>query len=382
MNILFLTSWYPSRTKPGAGVFVKDWARAASLLNEVVVLTWTGVDPSARDTIELSDAIEDGIRTLRVRYRPSLLRGVTQLRLLRGLATGVRRLIAEGWRPDVIHAHVYSSGFYAVLIGAWFKIPVVITEHYSGFPRGLIRGIEKTKAKFAFRRTQRVIAVSKNLATYLESYGAHNIAVIPNPVDTSMFSPGSHNKHDASQVASRALFVGGLVAIKNVGSLLRAIEVVRRHHPEVSLTIVGDGEVRKDLENLSRDLGIDEHVHFLGRKDKVEVAAIMRESDFLVLPSLWENQPCVVVEAMATGLPVVASDVGGIPETVPEYAGILVKPGSVEELAEAIETMIAEYSRFDPHRISKHAHERYGLESIGKLLHDIYSTATRKDTPR
>lgn len=78
----------------------------------------------------------------------------------------------------------------------------------------------------------------------------------------------------------------------------------------------------------------------------------------------------------------VASDVGGIPETVPEYAGILVKPGSVEELAEAIETMIVEYSRFDPHRISKHAHERYGLKSIGKLLHDIYSTATRKDTPR
>lgn len=382
MNILFLTTWYPSPIKPVTGVYVKECAKAASLFNEVTVLTWTGVDQSAEKTIELTDSVEDGIRTMRLRYRPSRVRGAAQARLLQGLTAGIKRLIGEGRRPDLIHAHVYSSGFYAALLGARFNIPVVITEHYSGFPRRLIRGLEKWKAEFAFRKAKRIIAVSESLAACLKAYGAHDIAVIPNPVDTSVFFPESYNGTRMAQRASRVLFVGGLVPVKNVACLLRAIAIVRTRCPDVSLTVIGDGEEREALGNLTRELGIDAHVRFKGQKDKNEIAMIMRESGFLALPSLWENQPCVTVEVMACGLPIVASAVGGIPETVPEFAGILVKPASVDDLASAIQTMIAEINRFDARRISDYAHNRFGIEPIGRLLQDIYLSATGKGASR
>lgn len=266
MNILFLTSWYPSHIKPGAGVFVKDWARAASLLNEVVILTWTGIDPSARDTIELSDAVEDGIRTLRARYRPSRLRGVAQLRLLRSLATGVRQLIAEGWRPDVIHAHVYSSGFYAVLIGAWFKIPVVITEHFSGFARGIVTGIERWKALYAFNNSAFVLPVSENQREVLLSFGVRvPMLVVPNPVDVSLFSPPekvppSNKRKDREK---KLLFVGLLSSIKGIDLLLSALSQVRNIGTDWHLAIIGDGPERKTCRLNHAILALMASSHFM-----------------------------------------------------------------------------------------------------------------------
>jgi glycosyltransferase involved in cell wall biosynthesis len=98
----------------------------------------------------------------------------------------------------------------------------------------------------------------------------------------------------------------------------------------------------------------------------------MRGSDFFVLPSLWENLPNVVIEAMACGLPVVATRTGGVPEMVDERSGLLVAPGDPAELAAAIGAMLSSHQLYDREAIARAARERYGLEAVSAVWDEIY----------
>ena len=190
LKILHIAGWYPSRKNPVAGVFVREHVKATMLYNDVVVLYSEGVDPSIREFYKIDDGLENGIRTLRLSYRKSPIPKTTYFIYLWGIFAAFRKLLREGWKPDVIHAHVYTAGFIAVLIGKLHGIPVMVTEHSSGFPRGLIKGIKRWRAKFAFEKADLVCPVSEDLKNHIERLGikAH-FQVIPNVVNTDLFHP-------------------------------------------------------------------------------------------------------------------------------------------------------------------------------------------------
>jgi glycosyltransferase involved in cell wall biosynthesis len=112
-------------------------------------------------------------------------------------------------------------------------------------------------------------------------------------------------------------------------------------------------------------------VTFHGLKTKGEIAEFMREADLFVLPSIWENLPCVIIEAMASGLPMVSTLTGGIPEIVNDEVGILVPPGNVNALSGAIALMLRRISEFDRLAIGQRG-QRYRLERVGASLHGLY----------
>lgn len=137
--------------------------------------------------------------------------------------------------------------------------------------------------------------------------------------------------------SDRLVFVGRLAAEKGVPVLLAALARAREARPSLSLTLVGDGSDRRLLEQEARDLGLGEAVRFMGYRSQEEVAQILSDSSALVLPSFAEGVPVVLMEAMATGLPVVTTRVAGIPELVEDgVAGRVVAPGDEEALAQAI----------------------------------------------
>ena len=139
---------------------------------------------------KLTDEMEDGLRVLRVRYRRPRLRPLALVCQLIGMAAAVRRLRREGWRPDVVHAHVYSAALPALAIGRLSRAPVAVTEHYTGFGRGLITGGERRLARFAFERADVVAPVSHELeGTLREVAPRANLVVVPNTVDTAAFEP-------------------------------------------------------------------------------------------------------------------------------------------------------------------------------------------------
>jgi hypothetical protein len=134
MKILFITAWFPNEDNLAAGVFVRDHAKAVSNCGDQVVVIyakrarfWT------RRVYQISNTLEDGIRILRIHYSPSPFRTINHLIYLLGILKVCNQVIRAGFRPEIIHAHVYTAGVPAAILGGLFRIPVVLSEHWSGY---------------------------------------------------------------------------------------------------------------------------------------------------------------------------------------------------------------------------------------------------------
>jgi glycosyltransferase involved in cell wall biosynthesis len=378
LKILHIAGWYPSKRNPVAGIFVREHVKATALYNDVAVLYSEGVDREIRGLYQIEDNIEDGIRTLRLYYRKSPIPKTTYFIYLWAMFRAFAKLLKEGFRPDVIHAHIYSAGVPAVLLGMWHRIPVVITEHSSAFPRGLIRGFERIKAKFAFERAAVVCPVSESLKESIERLGVRaRFQVIPNVVDTSLFSPPATRcvKDDGKK---RLLTVALLTPIKGIPYLLEALALLRRKRDDFALDIVGDGPNRAEYEELTHKLGLQDIVHFHGLKTKQEIAEFMKQCDVFVLPSLVETFGVVFIEALACGKPVIASKIGGPSEIVTEEVGRLVPPGDSETLAQTLDYMLDHYKAYSSERLAQYARERYSYQAVGRKLDQLYRSVLRK----
>ncbi len=183
----------------------------------------------------------------------------------------------------------------------------------------------------------RVLAPSRQTAREIErDYRISGVAVLPNVTGAGRL-PSEEPRDNRAKVPGRLLFVGRLRVRKGVEVLLHALRDLARNHPEVQLRIVGDGEHRSRLEALAGDLGLGERVEFRGACPPSEIPRWMGTAQALVVPSIYEGMPLVILEAMAAGLPVVASRVSGIPEVVGHgETGWLVPPEDVRALAEAL----------------------------------------------
>ncbi|MBC7220187.1 glycosyltransferase [Candidatus Bipolaricaulota bacterium] len=379
LRILHIAGWYPSRENPVAGVFVREHVKATSLYNDVAVLYGEGVNKEIRGLYQIKDNIEDGIRTLRLRYRKSPIPKTSYFVYMWAMFRAFRKLAEEGFRPDVIHAHVYSAGVPAVLMGKRYGLPVVITEHFTGFPRGLVRGIEKLKAKFAFERAAVVCPVSNDLRTHIERrLGVRaRFHVVPNVVDTSLFSPPAA-RSAREDGRKRLLVVALLTPKKGIPYLLEALARLRERRDDFVLDIVGDGPNRSEYEVLTNKLGLQDVVRFHGLKTKQEVAELMKRCDVFVLPSLFETFGVVLIEALACGMPVVATDIGGPNEIVTDEVGCLVPPADTQALARAIDYMLNHCGDYVPERIAQYAEGRYSYQAVGSKLNQLYRSVLRQ----
>lgn len=376
LKILVIPAWYPSRRNQLAGIFVKEHAKAASLYNDIVILYSEGIDRSAKRLYEIEDNVEEGLRTLRLRYRKSLIPKTSYFIYLWAMFRAFRKLVKDGFKPDVIHAHVYSAGILAVLLGKRYGIPVVISEHFTGFRRGLVRGFEKMKAKFAFEHATLVCPVSEALKEDIERHGVQaRFQVVPNAVNTTLFSPIGNKSLSQKERDPRKylLFVGLLTPKKGLPYLLKALAKLKAKRNDFLLDVIGEGSNRAEYEKLAQDLGLLGNVRFHGfLETKQEVAEFMKRCDFFVLPSLFETFGVVLIEAMACGKPIIATDIGGPNEIVTNEVGQLVTQGDSESLAVAIDYMLDHYHEYMPQKLAEYARSRFGYEAVGKEWDRVY----------
>lgn len=357
MNVLFLTFTYPSPDEPTAGVFVREHARAAARhANVAVVHLQRG---GGRYSIE--EVPGEEFRTLRVRYPRSPL---SYWRHFAGALAATRRLRREGFEPDLIHAHVFLAALPPLLLRRAFRVPVVVSEHWSVFlpedPLELSRPV-LAAARLALPRAARVLPVSEALRTGMEAHGIHaRYEVVPNAVDPALFHPGEGG-------SSRLLTVGGLYEAKRVDVLLEALTLL----PGVELDVVGDGPLRERYEELAASLGLSERVIFHGYRPKDDVARMMREAAVFVLASDFETGSCVLIEAAASGAPIVSTAAGATAEIVAATGGLLAERDDPELLASRIRETL-DGAGGDRAEIARRARERYGLERVGEQLREIY----------
>jgi L-malate glycosyltransferase len=392
MKVLVLPLWYPTPGHPYAGIFVREHARAARAAGvELAVLHIPGEPRHGgwlwRIEEERDPEISAGFPTFRVRARSIRIPGSPRLSYwisyglgLLAAAVAFRRLRSRGFKPDVIHAHVSDAGAIGVALGKLFGTPVVITEHSTAFPTRTLDSGQLKRARWAFRHAVRVLPVSISLQQAIEAYGIDaRFEVVPNAVDLSVFHPrGPEERTGAKRTGSdgrkRMAFVGSLEPTEHKGfpTLVEALRLLGLRRSDWSLDVVGDGPSRVACEHLVEQVGQSRSVIFHGGLPRQAVARLMRESDLFVLPSRFETQGCVLIEAMASGLPIVSTNVGGIPETVASGYAVLVQPGDAPALADAIDRALSNLGAFDRVAMVDRTAARFGLEAVGATLARIY----------
>ena len=366
MKVLVVTPWYP-RWGDGAGSFVEDHVRAVSDRHDVAVLHLTSVRTRPALT-------EERLRAWSViRSSPPLpsIRGTFVLRNLLGVMLGVRHLTRRGFRPDIVHAHVYSTGPAALLAARILRVPLVLTEHYSGLALGDVRGPSRLAATVVYRAADLVCAPSASLREKLEEIAPKTaVRVVPNPVDSRLFSPHPRPTEVTPGVIG-AIAVASLVPVKGLATLIDALALAVRQEPELRLSVIGDGPLTFELQRHAHEAGVRDRIDFRGRVPRDAVADAMRNADFMVLSSKWETFSVAAAEALCSGLPVLATRVGARPELVDESSGRLVAPSDPSSLAAGLKWMAEHASDYDREAIARRAARLWGAETVGAIWSGI-----------
>ena len=370
-TVLVIPAWYPTEREPLSGPFVRDHTRAAAAYgHRMVVLIDQGPSSRVRRLVQLEEDRDGPLRLFYMRYHPRAIRVAGVLGALRV----ARQLRREGTPVDLLHAHIHRMGWVAVLAGTALRRPVVITENSSEWPRRLMSPGRLRRAKFALEHAALVCPVNLRLQQEIESYGVRaRFRIVPNTVDASVFRPGP-GVHDGV----RLINVARHVEVKGLDVLLRAFAEVAAMTSEATLELVGDGPLTPSLRELAAELNIAERVEFSGPARPPEIAERLRSSDVFVLSSHSENMPLAVIEALCCGLPVAATDVGGVLEAVGQDDGALAPSGDPTALADAIRTVLARLDTYDHADIARRAAARWSFEAVGGVWDQIYRSLSRR----
>jgi glycosyltransferase involved in cell wall biosynthesis len=243
---------------------------------------------------------------------------------------------------DIIHANWSLSAFSTWLSKPFHRKPYVVTVHGSDIFKGSSIPVVSTLTRICLNSAHHIIAVSSALQQALITLGVdlEKITVISNGVNLDTFHPSNDPPGD------NILFVGNLAESKGIEYLIKAMPGILQRLPGYRLTIIGDGPKRQDLEHLARSLEIQASIDFLGSLPQPVVGEWMRKSKIFVLPSLNEGFGIVLLEALASGLPVVGTEVGGIKDIILPEVGALVPPANPERLASAILNILADEDRY------------------------------------
>jgi glycosyltransferase involved in cell wall biosynthesis len=393
MNILFLSRDYPPQHVGGVGTYVYEMSRIfAGTGHRVFVITGAAGDPS--------DYMDAGVHVFRVEVRRSRvldplrkkLPGFVERLEYSGAVSRKMREIVPRYHIDIVEScEARAEGFWYYLFRN--KPRLVIKLHT---PEGIVyalnrepqsrdrRLIEKLE-EWWICRAHKIIGLSEAINDLTRRHYRLKLKDIPlvvNPVDSDLFKPGSFS----SKADHAVLYVGRLEFRKGVHILVRAMPRVLEKFPQARFILVGDDCAMKSwlLEKINR-LGIGDSVEFIGRLPREELAGYYQRSTVCVVPSLWENHPYTILEAMACGTPVIASASGGIPELVKDAVnGVLVAPGSSRALADAIMSLFNDRELRENlgNNARRYIEEAYAPITVARKTLKVYEEITGKGPER
>jgi colanic acid/amylovoran biosynthesis glycosyltransferase len=281
---------------------------------------------------------------------------------------------AKRARPDLVHAHFASGGRSALPLATALQVPLLVTFHGADVT---VRGSQTDRYKLLGEQASLFLCVSKFIRDRALEAGfpSQKLLVHYIGIDRSVFSPSG-----SPGTSQDVLFVGRLVEKKGCEYLLRAMEVVQRAHPLSELTVIGDGPLRPALEALAQQLKI--RCQFRGTQPSEMVREALRKAKIFCMPSVTavngdcEGLPTVVAEALATGVPIVSTLHGGIPEIVVNgVTGLLAPERDYEALADALSLLLADENLWQHfhHAALQHVEQHFDLKTQTALLEQIYN---------
>lgn len=343
MRILVLTTLYPNNIWPNHGIFIKKRIGEIAKRDdcEVKVIAPIPYYPAINygwrqhyNRIIFHEAVENGIDVYHPKFFMIPKIGMVFYGLLMYLSVlPTIKVIRSNFQFDLIDAHfVYPDGLAALLLANHFRKPVVISARGSDINQNKDLFLIRNIIRFTLKRARRVISVSHALKKEMITLGipGNKISIIPNGIDSSEFFPiakkKARKKLDLPVDKKIILSVGNLVSNKGFDLLIKAVNILLKKYKydDIFLIIVGEGKFRKKLEQLISTFKLDDYVFLAGSKSHHELIFWYNAADLFCLASSREGWPNVLMEALACGVPAVATPVGGIAEIIKtNHTGIL-----------------------------------------------------------
>lgn len=373
MYVVIVSRGVPGPSDPLRGVFELDQAKALQDAgHRVVIAALDARSARRRRPMGVHVTAVDGIDVVRLDVPlgrvPVRLDHAVHARAMRSLWGAV---VDRFGTPEIAHAHFshYAAALVrsGVLDSGSRRVPLVVTEHDSHLRPDRVDRLRDENCRVGLGAADRVLAVSGALARILvERYGV-DVAVVPNVVDVDLFDRPSHRRPGIN-----LLSVGNLIERKGMIELCRAFLTVAEGEPSMSLRIVGEGPARSDLEGLLAERDPHGRITLLGRLGREQVAEEMAGADGFALFSRWETFGVVYAEAMAAGLPVLASPCGG-PEGFLSPGTAVVSRGFEErDLRAALTDFVERLGSFDRDLIRATARQKFSPGALAKSLTGVY----------
>jgi glycosyltransferase involved in cell wall biosynthesis len=378
MHVLVLPSWYSTSDKPWLGTFFADQAvalaRAGMRVGVVFVenrsLRRISFGRLLETHFQKESSSSEGVTTLRMKGWNTLAQTLPGASVWSRLTEHLVNAYVDGWgKPDVIHAHsAFWAGHAAVRAAARLRIPCVVTEHGSDFLVAPLSARRRRRAAEIYRSAAAVLAVSTPLLRSVNAIAQRSLGpVVPNMVDTDFFTLPPRPR---PSTPFTFLSVGNLVESKRVDLLIRAFARLFSRKSDIRLVIVGSGPREPFLRELARSVAAPAQVEFTGPLSREEVRARMWSSNALVLPSAFETFGVVLIEALATGLPVIATRCGGPEEILTGGVGLLIDSDQESQLSTALKQVMSRSN--DETILRNHAIEHFGNRQVVSQLINVY----------
>jgi glycosyltransferase involved in cell wall biosynthesis len=374
MNILHLLSWFPTPDDPTLGNFcVRMIDALPEACHSVILSVCDGKNMTK--SFEIKEIQGEHHTHVQIYIRPPKINAVRKLKMLRMYQYGLNYIKKRFFEPDLIHLHVtYPLGQVALLWKKLYGYKYVLTEHWTIYqPQNqdvLVGRLKKKIVKIA-NNASLIMPVSLDLQRCMEGHGVHNcFKVIYNLVNTDMFRLGTPQPSGKKKM----LHISTLRdEAKNFSGILRTIERLRQQRDDFQLHVIHDYEA-PEFKAFVKEHHLSDCVIFHGKKTSAEVAHAYQNANFFVLFSNFENLPCVIVEAFASGVPVLSTAVGGIAEILSPERGILIPQGDEEALLQGMIQMLDHSSEYDREAIRNYAVETFAAQTIGKQICEGYKT--------
>ncbi len=376
--VLWLVSWYPGKTDPFNGDFIERHARAVAAFTSVVIIFVAKDNSLKKGSFVIVKEKTGNLTVCRGYYGPSrfplsekIYSSLRYFFLQKKIFAQIKK---ERGLPDLVHVHIaFKAGVFARYLKLKYRIQYVITEHWTGYykksPNSIFKAglFPKQLTKWVLKEGSLLLPVAHKLGETVNQLTPVKYKVIPNVVDTDLFfyKPSVLQK-------TRFIHPSTMSYVKNPDGILRAAIELHREGYEFELLMVG-GVSDPLLELARKSGGLDQYLFFKKELLYTQVAIEMQNSSALILFSRFENLPCVILEALCCGLPVISTDVGGIKEVVNETNCFLIQSENELELKNAIKEMIENGHLFDREKIARESSEKFKYSTIGKQIFDVYN---------